>query len=61
MHMNFAEETIAVAVPTPVDKANRSAMTPLVKASETVGKFMPQGAVVVYESTVYPGAAHGRL
>jgi len=45
-----------VTVPTPVDKANRPDMTPLVKASETVGKVMPAGAVVIYESTVYPGA-----
>jgi UDP-N-acetyl-D-galactosamine dehydrogenase len=45
-----------VTVPTPVDKANRPDMTPLVKASETVGKVMPEGAVVIYESTVYPGA-----
>lgn len=45
-----------VTVPTPVDRANRPEMTPLIKASETVGKVMPDGAVVVYESTVYPGA-----
>jgi len=45
-----------VTVPTPVDKANRPDMTPLVKASETVGRVMPDGAVVIYESTVYPGA-----
>ena len=45
-----------VTVPTPVDKANRPDLTPLVKASETVGKVMPEGAVVIYESTVYPGA-----
>ena len=45
-----------VTVPTPVDTANRPDMTPLVKASETVGRVMPQGAVVIYESTVYPGA-----
>ena len=45
-----------VTVPTPVDQANRPDMTPLVKASETVGKVMSQGAVVIYESTVYPGA-----
>lgn len=45
-----------VTVPTPVDQANRPDMTPLVKASETVGKVMPAGAVVIYESTVYPGA-----
>lgn len=45
-----------VTVPTPVDQANRPDLTPLVKASETVGKFLPEGAVVIYESTVYPGA-----
>src|SRR5205085_3732596 len=45
-----------VTVPTPVDQANRPDMTPLVMASETVGKNMPDGAVVIYESTVYPGA-----
>ncbi|WBY02086.1 Vi polysaccharide biosynthesis UDP-N-acetylglucosamine C-6 dehydrogenase TviB [Ramlibacter tataouinensis] len=45
-----------VTVPTPVDQANRPDMTPLVKASETIGKNMPDGAVVIYESTVYPGA-----
>ena len=45
-----------VTVPTPVDQANRPDMTPLVKASETVGKVLKSGAVVIYESTVYPGA-----
>jgi UDP-N-acetyl-D-glucosamine/UDP-N-acetyl-D-galactosamine dehydrogenase len=45
-----------VTVPTPVDQANRPDMTPLIKASETVGRAMGQGAVVIYESTVYPGA-----
>lgn len=45
-----------VTVPTPVDKANRPDMTPLIKASEAVGRAMPQGALVIYESTVYPGA-----
>lgn len=45
-----------VTVPTPVDGANRPDMTPLVKASETVGKVLKQGDVVIYESTVYPGA-----
>lgn len=44
-----------VTVPTPIDKANRPDLTPLVKASETVGKVMQPGAVVIYESTVYPG------
>jgi UDP-N-acetyl-D-galactosamine dehydrogenase len=45
-----------VTVPTPVDSAQRPDLTPLIKASETVGKVMPKGAVVIYESTVYPGA-----
>lgn len=49
-------QVFIVTVPTPVDKANRPDMTPLVRASETVGRVMPQGAVVIYESTVYPGA-----
>lgn len=44
-----------VAVPTPVDKYNRPDLTPLYGASTTVGKAMKRGAVVVYESTVYPG------
>jgi UDP-N-acetyl-D-galactosamine dehydrogenase len=47
---------IVVAVPTPVDEAHQPDFTPLVKASETVGKHMKTGAIVVYESTVYPGA-----
>jgi len=45
-----------ITVPTPVDQANRPDLTPLVKASETVGKALKQGDVVIYESTVYPGA-----
>lgn len=49
-------QVFIVTVPTPVDRANRPDLTPLVKASETVGKAMPEGAVVIYESTVYPGA-----
>lgn len=45
-----------VTVPTPVDKNNRPDLTPLYKASETVGKVISKGDIVVYESTVYPGA-----
>jgi UDP-N-acetyl-D-galactosamine dehydrogenase len=45
-----------VTVPTPVDEANRPDLTPLRKASETLGKVLNRGDVVVYESTVYPGA-----
>ncbi|MEI8246667.1 MAG: Vi polysaccharide biosynthesis UDP-N-acetylglucosamine C-6 dehydrogenase TviB [Lentisphaerota bacterium] len=44
-----------VTVPTPVDKYNQPDLTPLYKASETVGKIMSPGCIVVYESTVYPG------
>jgi UDP-N-acetyl-D-galactosamine dehydrogenase len=44
-----------VAVPTPVDQNNVPDLTPVVKASETVGKALGKGAVVVFESTVYPG------
>lgn len=45
-----------VTVPTPVDKNNRPDLTPLYKASETVGEVISKGDVVIYESTVYPGA-----
>jgi UDP-N-acetyl-D-galactosamine dehydrogenase len=45
-----------VTVPTPVDKNNRPDLTPLYKASETVGKVVSQGDIIIYESTVYPGA-----
>jgi len=49
-------EIFIVTVPTPVDQANRPDMTPLVKASETVGQALKTGDIVIYESTVYPGA-----
>ncbi|MFN1215982.1 nucleotide sugar dehydrogenase [Chryseobacterium kwangjuense] len=45
-----------VTVPTPVDKHNRPDLTPLYKSSETVGKVLSEGDIVIYESTVYPGA-----
>lgn len=45
-----------VTVPTPVDLANRPDMTPLIKASETVGQALKPNDIVIYESTVYPGA-----
>ncbi len=45
-----------IAVPTPINSAKQPDLTPLVKASETVGKALKPGDVVVYESTVYPGA-----
>lgn len=45
-----------ITVPTPVDKNNTPDLTPLVKASETVGKVLKKNDIVIYESTVYPGA-----
>lgn len=47
---------IIVAVPTPIDKHNKPDLLPLLKASETVGKVITPDTIVVYESTVYPGA-----
>jgi len=44
-----------VAVPTPIDDSNQPDLTPLLKASETVGKVLKSGEIVIYESTVYPG------
>ncbi|TRO65122.1 nucleotide sugar dehydrogenase [Christiangramia sabulilitoris] len=44
-----------ITVPTPVDKNNRPNLTPLYKSSETVGKVLKKGDIVIYESTVYPG------
>lgn len=47
---------IIVAVPTPVDSANQPDFSPLVSSSTTVGRYMKHGAIIIYESTVYPGA-----
>ncbi len=49
-------DVIIIAVPTPMDKAHTPDFTPLINSSSTVGSYMKKGAVVVYESTVYPGA-----
>jgi UDP-N-acetyl-D-galactosamine dehydrogenase len=62
-HLRFIANTVdlqmaqiyIVTVPTPVDRANRPDITPLIKASETVGKVLKAGDIVIYESTVYPG------
>ena len=45
-----------ITVPTPIDKNNRPDLTPLIAASEAVGKVISKGDIVIYESTVYPGA-----
>lgn len=62
-HLTFSTEladlkrcrVFIVTVPTPIDDYKRPDLTPLIRASETVGKVMRSGSVVVYESTVYPG------
>ena len=48
-------DVFIIAVPTPIDPSNRPDLTPIIKSSETVGKHIAKGAIVVYESTVYPG------
>lgn len=48
--------TYIVTVPTPIDEYKRPDLTPLIKASESIGKVLKRGDVVIYESTVYPGA-----
>jgi UDP-N-acetyl-D-galactosamine dehydrogenase len=53
---SIEEVVFIVTVPTPVDEANRPDLTPLIKASETVGGLLKANDVVIYESTVYPGA-----
>ena len=55
-HSLAQADYLIIAVPTPVDLAHNPNFGPLISASETVGKVMKRGAIVVYESTVYPGA-----
>lgn len=62
-HLSFSNDAIRlgecdvfiVTVPTPIDAVKRPDLTPIIKASETVGRAIKQGALVIYESTVYPG------
>ena len=49
-------EIFIVTVPTPIDTANRPDLQPLISACKTVGRFLKQGDLVVFESTVFPGA-----
>mgnify|MGYP000104750522 FL=1 len=51
----FACNCYIVTVPTPIDEHKRPDLTPLIKASETVGRVLKKGDIVIYESTVYPG------
>ncbi len=53
-------DIIVVAVPTPVDAANQPDLSPLLKASETVATHMKRGTLIIFESTVYPGATEER-
>ena len=63
-HLSFTTDTADLAaaniyivtVPTPIDAHKRPNLTPLIKASETLGKVLKRGDIVIYESTVYPGA-----
>ncbi|MDD5041753.1 MAG: nucleotide sugar dehydrogenase [Candidatus Peribacteraceae bacterium] len=48
-------DIVILAIPTPVDERNNPDLTPVESASRTVGKFMKKGAIIVYESTVWPG------
>ena len=64
VHLSFTDQlddlaectTFIVTVPTPIDDHKRPDLTPLLKASETIGKVLKRGDIVIYESTVYPGA-----
>lgn len=63
-HLSFTDQlddlaectTFIVTVPTPIDEHKRPDLTPLLKASETIGRVLKRGDIVIYESTVYPGA-----
>ncbi|WP_339765213.1 Vi polysaccharide biosynthesis UDP-N-acetylglucosamine C-6 dehydrogenase TviB [uncultured Sulfitobacter sp.] len=63
-HLSFTDQfndladctIFIVTVPTPIDAHKRPDLTPLLKASETIGKVLKRGDIVIYESTVYPGA-----
>ena len=63
-HLSFTDQlddlaectTFIVTVPTPIDEHKRPDLTPLLRASETIGKVLKRGDIVIYESTVYPGA-----
>ena len=62
-HLNFTTQAeaiaqgdfVVVAVPTPVDAAHQPDLTPVIRATETVGRNLKRGAIVIFESTVYPG------
>ncbi len=67
LHLTTNSELIAdcnifiVTVPTPTDKHNRPVLTPMIKASETIAKFLKKNDIVIYESTVYPGVTEEEM
>ena len=50
-----------ITVPTPIDKYNRPILIPMIKASETVAKYLKKGDIIIYESTVYPGVTEEEM
>src|SRR5690606_36664997 len=64
VHLRFSSDAEALAeanvfvvtVPTPIDEYKQPDLTPLIRASETIGRVLKRGDIVIYESTVYPGA-----
>jgi len=67
LHLTTNSELISdcnifiVTVPTPTDKHNRPVLTPMIKASETIAKFLKKNDIVIYESTVYPGVTEEEM
>jgi UDP-N-acetyl-D-galactosamine dehydrogenase len=67
LHLTTISESISdcnifiVTVPTPTDKHNRPVLTPMIKASESIAKYLKKGDIVIYESTVYPGVTEDEM
>lgn len=67
LHLTTISESIKdcnifiVTVPTPTDKHNRPVLTPMIKASESIAKYLKKGDIVIYESTVYPGVTEDEM
>ena len=67
LHLTTNSESISncnifiVTVPTPTDKHNRPVLTPMIKASESIAKYLKKGDIVIYESTVYPGVTEDEM
>ena len=67
LHITTEREAISdcsifiITVPTPTDKHNRPVLTPMIKASESIAKYLKKGDIVIYESTVYPGVTEDEM